>query len=168
MFTTQSIRPQFRTKARSAFTLIELVAVMVVLAILAGVAIPKYFDYADRAKTSATEGTLGGVRSGVASFLSDSAISGAAVYPTTVQLTTVGTVMQQALPANPYNGLSTVADITVLASATNRVVANADTIGWNYYVDNSASPPVATFWANSSTATTKTGADGNAITANNL
>jgi len=166
MITTQSIRPRF--SARRAFTLIELVAVMVVLAILAGVAIPKYFDYADRAKTSATEGTLGGVRSGLASFLSDSAISGTAAYPTAAQLTTVGTVMQQAIPANPYNGLSTVASIGSLDSATNRTVANADTIGWNYYVDNSASPPVAIFWANSSTATTKLDGSGNAITANNL
>lgn len=164
MNTTHNIH----TLRRKAFTLIELVAVMVVLAILAGVAIPKYFDYADRAKTSATEGTLGGVRTGAASFLSDSAISGTAAYPTHTQLTTVGTVMQQAIPENPYNGIAAVANITVLASATNRVVANDTTYGWNYYVDNTATPPVAYFWANSSDATTKTDAAGNPITANNL
>ncbi len=158
----------YRKTARKAFTLIELVAVMVVLAILAGVAIPKYFDYADRAKTSSVEGTLGGVRTGLASFLSDSAISGTAEYPTAVQLGTVGTVMQQEIPANPYNGQNAIANITVLASATNRVVANADTIGWNYYVDNDATPPVAYFWANSSEETTKTDSGGDAITANDL
>jgi len=159
---------RINTNARRAFTLIELVAVMVVLAILAGVAIPKYFDYADRAKTASTEGTLGGVRTGVASFLSDSAISGTAAYPTAVELGTLGTVMQQAIPENPYNGLNTVAAITVLASATNRVVANPTTIGWNYYVDNAATPPVAYFWANSSDDTTKLDSGGTAITANDL
>ena len=39
-----------RQRARSAFTLIELIAVIVVLAILSGVALPRYFDYADKAK----------------------------------------------------------------------------------------------------------------------
>jgi len=158
----------YRTYARKAFTLIELVAVMVVLAILAGVAIPKYFDYADRAKTASTEGTLGGVRTGLSSYLADSSISGTAAYPTAVQLGTVGTVMQQEIPANPYNGQNSIANITVLASATNRVTANTDTIGWNYYVDNTATPPVAVFWANSSDDTTKEDSAGDPITANDL
>lgn len=47
--------------ARKGFTLIELVAVMVVLAILSAVALPKYFDYADRAREAADEGALGGI-----------------------------------------------------------------------------------------------------------
>ncbi|MCB9847837.1 MAG: prepilin-type N-terminal cleavage/methylation domain-containing protein [Phycisphaeraceae bacterium] len=157
-----------RTASRRAFTLIELVAVMVVLAILAGVAIPKYFDYADRAKTASCEGTLGGVRTGLASFLSDSAISGTAAYPTAVQLGTLGTVMQQAIPENPYNGISAVATITSGAAATARTVANTDTYGWNYYVDNAADPPVAVFWANSTTETTKTDTAGDPIPANEL
>lgn len=161
---TQSIS----NKTRRAFTLIELVAVMIILAILAGVAIPKYFDYADRAKTSSTVGTLGGVRTGLASFLSDSAINGTAAYPTYAELTTVGTVMQEAIPDNPYNGLSDVANIVLLASATGRVVANPTTIGWNYYVDNTASPPIAVFWANSTTDTTKNDAAGTPIAAKNL
>lgn len=161
-------KSNIRSTARRAFTLIELVAVMVVLAILAGVAIPKYFDYADRAKTASTEGTLGGVRTGIASFLSDSAISGTAAYPTFAQLTTLGAVMQQDLPGNPYNGINAVANITVLASATNRVVANSDTYGWNYYVDNAATTPAAYFWANSDDETTKTDAAGDPITANDL
>lgn len=38
--------------ARSAFTLVELIVVIVVLAILSGVAIPKYFDYAEKARIS--------------------------------------------------------------------------------------------------------------------
>lgn len=162
MKTTKQVR------GRRAFTLIELVAVMVVLAVLSGVAIPKYFNYSDRANTSALQGVLGGMRTGIANFYSDSSISGTAAYPTFAQLTTLGTVMQEALPNNPYNKLSSVADITVLASATNRVVANATTIGWNYYVDNSATPPVAYFWANDMTNTTALNSAGAAIPANNL
>lgn len=157
-----------RNRANRAFTLIELVAVMVVLAILAGVAIPKYFDYADRAKTASVEGTLGGVRSGIAGYLSDSAISGTAAYPTAVQLTTLGTVMQQAIPENPYNGISAVATIGSAVAAADRTVANTDTYGWNYYVDNTATPPVAVFWANSTDETTKSDSAGDPIAANDL
>src|SRR5256885_14780245 len=80
---------------RKGFTLIELIAVIVVLAILAGVALPKYFDYSANAKTSACKGTLGGIRAGIANFYANSAVSGAATYPTYVQFTTLGTVMQE-------------------------------------------------------------------------
>jgi prepilin-type N-terminal cleavage/methylation domain-containing protein len=39
---------------RQAFTLVELIAVIIVLAILAAVAVPRYFDYRQRAMTTAT------------------------------------------------------------------------------------------------------------------
>ena len=164
MNTTNSIR----STARRAFTLIELVAVMVVLAILAGVAIPKYFDYADRAKTASTEGALGGVRTGIAGFLSDSAINGAAAYPTLAELTTVGTVMQQPIPANPYNGLNSVQQLTSAANANIRKVKLTNQFGWNYYFNNTSNPPVAIFWANSADDTTKNDAAGDPIPANEL
>lgn len=55
--------PGIAPLARSrAFTLIELVAVMVVLAILAAVAVPRYFDHSTRARTTADEAALAGVR----------------------------------------------------------------------------------------------------------
>jgi hypothetical protein len=50
--------------------------------------------------------------------------------------------------------------------AESRVVRNESSYGWNYFVDNEASPPVAIFYANSSDATT--GADGGADTANEM
>ena len=124
---------------RKGFTLIELIAVVVVLAILAGVALPKYFDYAAQAKVSACKGALGGVRSGVANYYANAAIGGSAAYPTLTQLTTIGTVMQEALPANPYNGSSAVSAATWNASAP--PVSGAS--GWNY--DATAGK----FWANS-------------------
>jgi prepilin-type N-terminal cleavage/methylation domain-containing protein len=48
---------------RRAFTLVELIAVIVVLAILAGVAVPRYFDYAQRARVSMVVANLAAVGS---------------------------------------------------------------------------------------------------------
>jgi MSHA pilin protein MshA len=129
--------------ARGAFTLIELIAVIVVLAILSAVAIPKYFDYAAKAKESAVKGTLGAARSAIANFYANAAVNGSAAFPTLVQIQTSGTVMQEDMPTNPY--LSTpskvIAAATYLASAPPVSGAN----GWNY--DTSAGK----FWANSNT-----------------
>ncbi len=126
---------------RKGFTLIELIAVIVVLAILAGVALPKYFDYAADAKESACKGALGGVRAGVANFYANAAIGGTADYPTLVQLETLGTVMQENIPENPYNSSSDVVAATWNAAAP----PVSGTAGWNY--DYAAGK----FWANSDT-----------------
>jgi MSHA pilin protein MshA len=136
-----------RAVHRRGFTLIELIAVIVVLAILAGVALPKYFDYQEEARESACKGALGGIRAGIANFYADQAMSGSARYPTTTELTTVGTTMQEALPENPYNSLNTVKETTTALDATNRVTDN--TTGWYYYVDDTTTPTAYTFWANS-------------------
>jgi len=107
-----------------AFTLIELIAVIVVLAILSGVAIPRYFDYADRAKTSSLQGTLGAVRSGLASYYANSSFEGDAAYPTYNQINQIGTVMQEQIPQNPYNGLDTVQRVTDQGEANRRTTAS--------------------------------------------
>jgi len=125
--------------AHRAFTLIELIAVIVVLAILSGVALPKFFDYSAKAKESACRGTLGGVRSAIANFYSNSAVSGAAIYPTIAQLRTVGTVMQEIIPENPYNG-----DARIRAATWDPAAPPvAGTRGWCY--DEAAGK----FWPNS-------------------
>ena len=133
--------PNRRTSTRRAFTLIELIAVVVVLAILAGVALPKYFDYAAQAKTSACQGALGGVRSAIANFYANSAVAGTVAYPTLVQLETPGTVMQELMAANPYNKSTDV--VAATWNASNPPVSG--TAGWNY--DSAAGK----FWANSNT-----------------
>jgi prepilin-type N-terminal cleavage/methylation domain-containing protein len=128
----------FASARRSAFTLIELIVVIVVLAILSGIAIPKYIDYTAKAKESACKGVLGGVRSAVANFYGNSAINGTAAFPTLVQLQTLGTVMQETLPANPYNSDATIAAATWAASPP-----VSGTNGWNY------DAATGRFWANS-------------------
>jgi general secretion pathway protein G len=136
---------------RRGFTLIELIAVIVVLAILAGVALPKYFDYAAQAKVSSCKGTLGGVRAGIANFYSNEALTGTAGYPSYNELNTLGTVMQELLPENPYNNSSTIRNADTTWVAGNPPVSGVQ--GWAYDATNGK------FWANSDTA----GVDENAF-----
>lgn len=146
-----------RVAARKGFTLVELLAVMVVLAVLAGVAVPKYFDYADRAKSSALEGSLGGVRAGLANFYTNQILDGDGRYPTLAELAAAGTVMQEPVPNNPYNGRSDIQAATDVQAAARTTFGDA---GWNYYVDNTLDPPVAIFYANSDDETEVPDADG--------
>ncbi len=140
---------------RRGFTLIELIAVVVILAILAGVALPRYFDYAAQAKSASTKGTLGGCRAGIANFLANEVITnGTALYPTLVQLETLGTVMQESIPDNPYDtgaNPNTVNLATAAEAAARTVPVIAGTGGWAYYVDNALTPPAYTFYANTNT-----------------
>ncbi len=140
---------------RRGFTLIELIAVVVILAILAGVALPRYFDYAAQAKSAATKGTLGGCRAGIANYLANEVITnGTALYPTLVQLETLGTVMQEAIPDNPYDtgANPNTVNLATVAEATARTVpVLSGTGGWAYYVDNALTPPAYTFYANTNT-----------------
>lgn len=133
---------------RRGFTLIELIAVIVILAVLAGVALPKYFDYAAQAKVSACKGALGGMRAGVANFYANQAIAGTARYPTHTEFTTLGTVMQEPLPENPYNGDNSVRDADeswVAGNPPTQPVVTTNGEGWAY--DETAGK----VWANTTT-----------------
>jgi prepilin-type N-terminal cleavage/methylation domain-containing protein len=129
------------TKSRvHAFTLIELIAVIAVLAVLSVVAVPKYLDYSARARESACRGVLGNVRTAIANFYANAAISGTAAYPTLVQMQANGTVLQDVVPANPYNNSATIA-----AAVWATTPPTSGSAGWNY------DAATGKFWANSNT-----------------
>jgi MSHA pilin protein MshA len=92
-----------RSNGKSGFTLIELVIIIVVLGILAAIAIPKYQDISSDAREAACRGALGGLRSGVTIFFANQAVTtGTATWPTAVNINTIGSVMEQEIPKNPY------------------------------------------------------------------
>jgi prepilin-type N-terminal cleavage/methylation domain-containing protein len=57
-----------RASSLVGFTLVELIAVIVVLAILAGVAVPRYFDFAQRARVSSAYATLQGMKQALVQY----------------------------------------------------------------------------------------------------
>lgn len=112
---------------KRGFTLIELVMIIVVLGILAAVAIPRYIDLTAKAKEAACKGALGALRSGIAIWYANSAVtSSSAAWPTSTELTTTtdGVMAGGTIPANPYNNLTAV---TTAASGT-----VAGSFGWVY------------------------------------
>lgn len=141
------------------FTLVEVTIVVLILGILAAIAIPRFAGATDDARASALLASLGGVRTSIAAFRTRAAISGTTPFPTLQQLTAQGTVLREPLPANPFNGLNSV-QLVSTAQATARAVISEANYGWNYALDNTVQPPTATFYANSSTLTTLTDAQG--------
>lgn len=152
---------------RRAFSMLEIMVVVMIIGVLAAVVVPRFGGVTSDAKSGAAEGALGGVRSGIAAFRSKAILAGTSPFPTSAQLTTLGTVLQTSMPKNPFNNLATVQTVT-LAQANARTVVNPTTAGWNYYVDNAANPPVAIFYCNSSTTTTVSNGSGGYKTANQL
>ncbi len=122
------------------FTLIELIVVIVVLAILSGIAIPRYIDYSARARESNCRGILAATRGAINNFNANSALTGAAAFPTLVQLQTVGTVLQETMPPNTYKNSN-----VIIAATWATTPPVSGTAGWAY---DAAS---GHFWANSTT-----------------
>jgi len=154
-------------KYPNAFTLLEVMIVVVVLGVLAAVVIPRFGGITNEARSSALQGSLGGVRSSIASFRTRAVIDGSDPFPTLAQLTTPGDVLSGEIPVNPYNGLSNVQAVSAGAGAS-RTVSGTSSYGWNYYVDNSTSPPAAVFYANTDDQTSVGDGSGGLKTANEL
>jgi prepilin-type N-terminal cleavage/methylation domain-containing protein len=128
------------------FTLIELVIIIVVLGIIAAIAVPKYQNIATEAKESSCKGALGGLRSGINIWYANEAAKGnTPTYPPIDSLRTVGVVMEQALPTNPYQpdaGDSIVTGVTkgtivgtrggwAYRASTGEIWPNTNTVGEN-------------------------------------
>ncbi len=150
-----------------AFTLLEVLSVVIVLGILAAIAVPQFVGVTDEARTTALQSSLAGARSSIASFRSTAVINGSDPYPTLTQLTTDGVVFKFDMPANPFTGAAAIQSVGSLEAAS-RTVSNPTSYGWNYYVDNNATPPTAVFYANSTDPTTAGNGAGGLATANEL
>jgi MSHA pilin protein MshA len=130
---------------QSGFTLIELVIIIVVLGILAAVAIPKYFNMIDDAKVSACKGALGGLRSGISIYYANRALkTGTATWPARDSLRTIGVVMEQIIPKNPYQASGNAPD-SIVTGVTRGVIVGSRG-GWAY------KPSTGEIWANTSVA----------------
>ncbi len=153
--------------AQRAFTFIEIAMVIIVIGILAAIVVPTFGTVTDEARTSATQSTLASVRTSIAGFRSAQLLAGGSPYPTLAQLTTSGTVLEQEIPANPFTGISGVQLVSLNAAQT-RTVTNPGQYGWNYYVDNAATPPICIFYSNSDKNTTVPGNSGGTRKASEL
>ena len=132
-----------RINNKSGFTLIELVIIIVVLGILAAVAIPKYQDITSEAREAACRNALGSLRSGITIWYANQAVkTGTPTWPPVDSLRTIGTVMLQALPKNPYCQDTNAPDSIVTGVTKGTTVGTRG--GWAY------NPTTGEVWPNTS------------------
>lgn len=122
--------------------------VVVIVGILAAVVVPQMASATGHARSVSIQASLGAVRSGIASFRTRAILAGHDPFPTLEELEEPGAVLLDEVPENPYNGLRTVQAVTADA-ADRRAVSAPQNYGWNYYFDNSSTPPRAVFYCNS-------------------
>ena len=128
---------------QAGFTLIELVIIIVVLGILAAVAIPRYAEMVGEARESACKGALGGLRSAISIYYANEALrTGAADWPPMDSIRTVGVVMEQSIPKNPYQSDDSAPD-SIVTGVTKGTTVGARG-GWAY------NPTTGEIWANTS------------------
>ncbi len=145
----------------NGFTLIELIIVIVILGILAGVSIPKYQDITSSAKRESTNGALGGLRTAISVWRSGNIVRmGSSVWPPLDSMNTIGSVVLQAIPQNPYQHSTNAPDSIVLGVTKGVIVGTRG--GWAY------KPSTGEIWANTSTTISGTGCAGPTVIDENL
>ncbi len=101
------------------FTLIEVIMVIVLLGIISAIALPRYIDLQGNARTAATAGALGSIRSALAISYANAAVNGTAAYPANI----TGTMFADGvIPTNANTGGNSVA-----------ITGSADATDWRYY-----------------------------------
>ncbi len=151
----------------AGFTLLEVMIVVVVMGILAALVVPQMAAAGSHAKSAAVQSALGAVRAGIASYRTRAIIAGDSPFPTAAQLGTLGVVLNEEIPSNPYSGLRTVQEVSA-SDAAARTVLKPEVCGWNYFVDNKSDPATAVFYCNSSELTEISGGSGALKKANQL
>ena len=134
---------------RTGGSLIETIAAVAVAGLIAGAALPRFYDYSGHTKTEDARALLAGVRASLEQHAALSAEGGTPVYPGTTDLVTPGVVLEEPLPPNPFTGDADVRRVQDPAEADRRGITDHPGVGWNYYYDNDADPPVAVLWLNS-------------------
>lgn len=71
--------PQYRVKAQSGFTIIELAMVIVILGVLAAFALPKFSDLSSAARVATLEGIAGAMRATISVVRSKAYVNGLSV-----------------------------------------------------------------------------------------
>ena len=118
-------------KKEKGFTLIELVIIIVVLGILASIAIPRYRNIVAESREAAARGALGALRSGISIYYANAAVTtGTATWPPIDSMSTVGVVMEQAIPRNPYQADANAPD-SIVTGVTKGVTVGTRG-GWAY------------------------------------
>lgn len=117
------------SKARRAFSLVELVVVVLIIGILAAVAAPKMFDTSTRAKESATKASLSVVRNAIELYNAENG-----TYPASSATlpTALANYIKGPFPKSPYTNDATIKQGTASGGAE----------GWVY------DPASGNFWVN--------------------
>jgi len=135
------------------FTLIEVIIIIVVRGIIAAVSTPKFQSIHIESQKSSVKGSLGGFRSAIHLWRVKRATNTLAPsWPDLGTLSTIGQVMSQDIPENPFRGGTNSPDSIVEGITKGQIVGTRG--GWAY------NPSNGEIWANTGTLIPGSGCSG--------